>query len=45
VKQPILNACRHALGPIVRVLLRNGVTWSEFAELGKELFVDLARND
>ena len=45
LKDPILNACRHALRPIVRVLLRNGVTWSEFADLGKELFVDVARSD
>jgi hypothetical protein len=44
-KDPVLNACRHALRPIVRVLLRNGVTWSEFADLGKELFVDVARSD
>jgi hypothetical protein len=29
----------------VRVLLRNGVTWREFAEIGKELFVEVARSD
>jgi len=27
------------------VLLRNGVTWGEFAEIGKEVFVDVARAD
>jgi hypothetical protein len=45
VKDQVLNACRHSLRPIVRLLLRNGVTWGEFAEIGKELFVDVARAD
>jgi hypothetical protein len=44
-KNQIVKALRHLLRPIVRVLLRNGVTWKEFAELGKEVFVDVARND
>jgi hypothetical protein len=33
------------LRPVVRVLLRNGVTWGEFAEVGKEVFVEVARED
>ena len=41
----VLKALRHLLKPLVRVLLRNGVTWGEFAEIGKEVFVDVARND
>jgi hypothetical protein len=45
VKTQVLKAFRHLLWPIVRLLLRNGVTWKEFAELGKEVFVDVARND
>lgn len=45
VKSQVLKAFRHLLRPIVRVLLRNGVTWKEFADLGKEVFVDVARND
>jgi len=45
LKDQVLNAFRHAVRPLVRVLLRNGVTWSEFAEIGKELFVDVARSD
>ena len=45
VKDQVLKAFRHLLRPIVRVLLRNGVTWGEFAEVGKELFVDVARDD
>jgi hypothetical protein len=45
LKQQVLSACRHALTPIVRWLLRSGVTWSEFAELSKEIYVDVARRD
>jgi hypothetical protein len=40
-----LAALRRVLLPLVRVLLRNGVTWDEFAELGKEVFVEVARSD
>lgn len=45
IKNQILSAVRHVLGPLVRMLLRNGVTWQEFAELGKEVFVQVARDD
>lgn len=45
LKQHVLAACRHLLTPIVRWLLRSGVTWSEFAELSKEVYVDVARRD
>lgn len=45
IKQQVLAACRHLLVPVVRLLLRSGVTWAEFAELSKELFVDVARHD
>jgi Family of unknown function (DUF6502) len=45
IKQHVLAACRHLLAPVVRLLLRSGVTWAEFAELGKEVFVDVARRD
>ena len=44
-KEAVLAALRHLLQPLVRVLLRNGVTWSEFAEIGKEVFVHVARAD
>ena len=33
------------LGPIVRILLRGGVPWADFAELSKEVYVDIARRD
>lgn len=45
LKEQVLKAFRHAVRPLVRVLLRNGVTWREFAEIGKELFVEVARSD
>jgi hypothetical protein len=45
MRPEILAAYRHLLIPLVRVLLRSGVTWAEFAELSKEAFVDVARSD
>lgn len=45
VKEQVLSALKHVLEPLVRLLLRNGVTWGEFAELGKEVFVQVARDD
>jgi hypothetical protein len=45
IKDQVLSALRFALAPLVRVLLRNGVTWSEFAEVAKEVFVQAARED
>ena len=44
-KSILLKACRHLLAPVVRLLQRSGITWSEFAELGKEVFVDVAGTD
>jgi len=45
LKDHLLQALRRLLRPVVRVLLRNGLTWGEFAEIGKEVFVDVARAD
>jgi len=44
-KAPLITACRHFLAPIVRLLQRSGVTWAEFADLSKEVFVDVAGRD
>ena len=44
-KSALLKACRHLLVPVVRLLQRSGITWAEFAELGKEVFVDVAGRD
>jgi len=45
LKTALIQACRHLLVPIVRLLQRGGVTWAEFAELGKEVFVEVAGQD
>lgn len=45
LQSALLRSCRHLLAPIVRMLLRGGVTWAEFAELGKEVYVDVARGE
>jgi hypothetical protein len=45
IKNQVLLSLRHVLAPLVRILLRNGVTWSEFTEIGKEVFVQVARDD
>jgi len=45
MRPQLLAACRHLLAPVARLLLRSGVSWDEFAELGKQVFVDVARRD
>ena len=45
MKDQVLKACQHILIPIVRLLIRSGASWAEFAELGKQVFVDVARRD
>jgi hypothetical protein len=45
MKATALQACRHFLVPVARWLLRSGVTWPQFAELSKEVFVEVARRD
>jgi len=44
-KEALLNAFRHILKPLVRFLLRHHVTWKEFSELSKDVFVEVARSD
>lgn len=43
--RPIVSACRLWLRPVARWLLRSGVTWKEFAELSREVFVDTATDE
>jgi hypothetical protein len=45
IKDQVLWALRYALTPLVRVLLQNGVSWSDFTEVAKEAFVQVARDD
>src|SRR6056297_137877 len=39
------NACRRLLRPVIRILLRLGISRKEFAEIAKLLFVEIARED
>lgn len=43
--RPIVSACRLWLRPIARWLLRSGLTWKEFAELSREVFVAVATEE
>jgi Family of unknown function (DUF6502) len=45
VKQALLAAYRHLLTPLVRILLRNGTSYLEFAEVARQVFVDVAGRD
>jgi len=45
VKQALLAAYRHLLTPLVRVLLRHGISYLEFAEVARQVFVDVAGRD
>jgi hypothetical protein len=44
-KGTTLNACRRLLRPIVRLLLRSGITWKEFSEVAKFVFVQVASDE
>src|SRR5690606_444672 len=41
----ILAMCRRLLRPVVRVLLRHGITYRHFAALSKALYVEVASTD
>jgi len=45
LKQNVISSCRHLLRPVTRFLLRHDVAWSEFSDLSKEVFVDVARKE
>jgi hypothetical protein len=44
-KSSVLAACRVLLRPIVRLLLKSGIPWKDFAELGKTAYVDVATDE
>lgn len=44
-ERPVLRACRQWLRPIARWLLRAGVTWKEFADLSRSVFVTVATEE
>lgn len=45
LKAALLAAYTRLLGPLVRILLQNGVSYSEFADTAKKVFVTVAANE
>ena len=41
----LLRAARRILRPLVRILLRNGITATVFQELARKVFVDVAHDE
>ncbi len=44
-RTPLLAACTRLLVPVIRFLLKGGVSWKEFSELSKAVFVQVATED
>ena len=44
-RSTLLSACRTWLRPVARWLLRSGITWKEFAELSRAVFVATATDE
>jgi Family of unknown function (DUF6502) len=45
IRQALNNAVVQLLRPLVRVLLRHGLAYDEFAELARRTYVDVADRD
>jgi len=45
VKKPLLAACRHLLHPLVRILLRHGISHGEFSDSVRGAYIDIAQNE
>jgi hypothetical protein len=45
VKKPLLAACRHLLHPLVRILLRQGVSHGEFSDSVRGAYIDIAQHE
>ncbi|RPI14837.1 MAG: hypothetical protein EHM60_05830 [Lysobacterales bacterium] len=45
VKKPLIAACRHLLHPLVRILIRHGVSYGEFSDAVRGAFIDIASVD
>ena len=45
VRQGLIAAYRKLMGPLVRILIKHGVSYGEFAEVLKNLFVEVAERD
>jgi len=44
-KEHVIQSCHYLLLPVIRFLLKHGITWSEFGEISKEAYVQVARDD
>jgi hypothetical protein len=45
IKQTLLRAFRVLLGPLIRILLRQGISYAEFSEVAKAVYVEGAIKD
>lgn len=45
IKNTVLSSCRALLRPIASVVLKCGMTWREFSELSKSVFVSVASDE
>ena len=45
LQKGLLAAYRRLLRPLVRILIRNGIAFGEFADIAKEVYVDVAATD
>lgn len=45
IKQTLLRSFRVLLGPLVRILLRQGISYAEFSEVAKAVYVEVALKD
>lgn len=45
LKEQVIQSARHLLRPVVRFLLKHGVSYAEFADACRDVYVDVARQD
>lgn len=45
IQKAVLSACREFMRPVVRLLLKNGIGFSEFSQICKSVFVEVASDD
>ncbi|MEZ5500915.1 MAG: DUF6502 family protein [Steroidobacteraceae bacterium] len=45
LKSRVIAACRRLLRPVARLLLKSGISWKEFAEVAKTVFVEVATTE
>jgi len=45
IKETLLGSFRQLLRPLVRILLRNGISYAEYEETAKVVFVEVGKND